>query len=241
MADQTFEELQGELEQEFSDLKELIQILKRLLYREIREAQDRSITRSRRNTFKQAGIFDSNMFLGTYQNNPWIPGIGGINNSIVEKKEMMHLDRVFHKYPAIIWSSLFLNTYSVLEFALYNICKRLGQQRKFPLDLKDLSHKGINLYKIYFSKVCGLNLQLGKDQTWEYLQAINSLRNVIIHNNGYAKNRAKQLEKLDEKGLRIDDLGFVELNHQFNYAVVEIVEEFVGKVFEAIQREENSL
>lgn len=232
MSNKALEELHKQLSYEFSDLRELIQILSKLLRQEREEAQERSTKKSFNRILGNTGIYHSNYILGAYSSGQ---NSNSLNHFIEEQKEMQYLDRVFHKYPAIVWSSLFLNTYSILESGLEGLCKHLRRREEESIKLDDISHRGLTLYKYYLTKVIKLDLNLGSEENWTYLKAFNSLRNIIIHSNSYIKNNDKEkVNKLEEIGLRIKDDGLIRLDNKFNKSSVDIIEEFINKIFRTV-------
>lgn len=56
-------------------------------------------------------------------------------------------------FPMILWKSLFLSTYFLLENSLDLICKNLKKSNSYNLSQKDISGKGIFRSSLYLKKV----------------------------------------------------------------------------------------
>ena len=81
-------------------------------------------------------------------------------------------------YPNILWSSIFLTSYSIFEYCLSSICKSLPDE--YSSLYNDLKHKGINKSKVFFKKVCKIKFP-DNIKEWDFIKNSNAVRNCIIH------------------------------------------------------------
>lgn len=92
-------------------------------------------------------------------------------------------DRFGDIFPHIFWKSNFLYAYAVLESSLDQICLNIKLAEEYKIELKDISGTGIRRAALYLQKVANLHAPF-QTSTWQKLQDIGKVRNIIIHADG---------------------------------------------------------
>jgi hypothetical protein len=124
--------------------------------------------------------------------------------------------------------SFLIACYSNFEYQLYNICKEEQKKKSLKLGINDLSGKGIEQAKNYFSKVIGVDISI--DKSWQEVINIQKIRNTLVHNNGFleSEKRDKQIENYISKR---PDLSIVTdritLSADYNKHVIKILYNFL--------------
>ncbi|MBC8460284.1 MAG: hypothetical protein H8D67_20050 [Deltaproteobacteria bacterium] len=100
-------------------------------------------------------------------------------------------------FSMISLNSFIIILYSNIESGLNRLCNvmfsdqsRLDEvQGKDPVKIRyvDMDGKGINRAKLYLEKVFNVNLHAG-DQQWAEIDALKKIRNIIVHDDGWASN-----------------------------------------------------
>lgn len=106
-------------------------------------------------------------------------------------------------FPMILWKSLFLSTYFLLENTLDQICKNLKKSNFYNLALKDISGNGIFRSSLYLKRVCNITEPF-ETQTWTEVNDFNKIRNVFVHSDGILSKSATETIKVCEKYSQIE-------------------------------------
>lgn len=115
-----------------------------------------------------------------------------INQQIVEM--------TFNKsLPRILSYSIITYLYTIVEVELFSIAKNLREQKNFELKINEIAGNGIEKAKIYLTKVAKINVS--NDSSWNTLQDLRCLRNVIVHRMGKQgdENQRKTINMLIKK------------------------------------------
>lgn len=116
------------------------------------------------------------------------------------------IDRTLVK-PIILPSianAIFIAMYGDFEGYVNQICNSYKEEKGFILEAKDLRGEGIQRAVNYLEKIVGLN-NIKNSTEWNEIMRWNSIRNILVHNNGVIKNQK------DDDALRFLNLNF---NHK---------------------------
>lgn len=86
-----------------------------------------------------------------------------------------------YKYPGIHRKSLVITLHSFVEEQLNNLCGIFSEFTQSNIKLKNLHGQGIERSHLYLTKVACIDLSSVNNE-WSYIQKINYLRNILIHN-----------------------------------------------------------
>jgi len=140
------------------------------------------------------------------------------------------------EFPNILWNSVLISTYSVVDFELSRLCQSLQKKHSATKALKD-RRKGSLLKKIeqYLTVDLGLSFPSGSSD-WKELNSIALLRNCIVHNGSQIKGKkVKELRRYVRSKpptLSIDQLDRVMLTEQYCRDSMKIVTRFTRDLFE---------
>lgn len=98
-----------------------------------------------------------------------------------------HYFDLINLYPHIIWSSIFLTSYSIFESTLDEVCNYFVKENGMKINLNDLRHKGIFRSKLFITKILKVKFP---DATCEWAFIINckEVRNCIMHRSSDISN-----------------------------------------------------
>lgn len=104
--------------------------------------------------------------------------------------------------------------YARIETGMGTLCNALRRDKqtltgeKINLEFCDLSGNGYLVQaKVYMEKVLGVDLDLGNNLQWPELIGLRTLRNAIVHENGWLKSKDAALKKHFER-------GYLEIKHR---------------------------
>ena len=118
-----------------------------------------------------------------------------------------------------VFEKLALNSFVVMLYArvetgMANLCDALRQDRqkqkceKINIRYSDLRGKGyLDQAKLYMEKVLGVDLDLGKNAQWPEILGLQTLRNAIVHEEGWLSTKDGALKKHIKR-------GFIELSQR---------------------------
>ncbi len=145
-------------------------------------------------------------------------------------------------FPKILWKSLFLSTYFLLENSLDQICKNLKKSNSYKLTLKDISGNGIFRSSLYLKKVCNITKPF-ETQLWTEINDFNKIRNVFVHSDGILPKSASDTIRVCEKYSQIqlseydEDNFIINIDYEFcKYSLVNI-EKLINEVHYGMQNE----
>ena len=110
-------------------------------------------------------------------------------------------------FPTILWKSLFLSTYFLLENSLDQIYKNLRKSNSYNLKLKDISGNGVFRSSLYLKKVCNVITPF-QSETWTEITDFNKIRNVFVHSDGILLKSSTDTIKICEKYNQIELLEY---------------------------------
>ncbi len=152
-------------------------------------------------------------------------------------------------FPRILRSSFFVSAYSLLEYKMATICKRLKKDKQLPISWSDLKGDTLGQFKLY-CKLSGLELSYNS-KTWQEIQHYSRLRNCIVHNRGliegakqekelYAYANRKHIIQDSMLGLSIRPRAQVALTEDFCKEVTKALWAFLSNILEVyeLQRQE---
>ena len=96
-------------------------------------------------------------------------------------------------FPQIIRNSIFVMSYSFLEYGLFRLCMILNQIRPTGIQVEDLRGRPIEQAQAYLTKAQGIAFPADAVQ-WRRIQRYRELRNVIVHRNGRLHPEPKDQE-----------------------------------------------
>ncbi len=145
-------------------------------------------------------------------------------------------------FPMILWKSLFLSTYFLLENSLDQICKNLKKSNSYNLTLKDISGNGIFRSSLYLKKVCNITKPF-ETQTWTEINDFNKIRNVFVHSDGILSKSATDTIKVCEKYSQIqlteydDDNFIIDINSEFCKHSLTKIEKLINDIHSEMRNE----
>jgi hypothetical protein len=148
-------------------------------------------------------------------------------------------------FPMILWKSLFLSTYFLLENSLDQICKNIKKSNSYNLTLKDISGNGISRSCLYLRKVCNITKPF-ETQTWTEINDFNKIRNVFVHSDGILSKSAADTIKVCEKYSQIqlteydDDNFIINIDSEFCKYSLTKIEKLITDVHNGMRNERAS-
>jgi hypothetical protein len=150
--------------------------------------------------------------------------------------KVVQFGRVF---PDVLYKSLFLHFYSVLEDSLNQICDNLQDSQLYNLSPDDMAGRGITKSKIYLEKVCGLK-SLFKTKSWNDIQQLNRVRNIIIHADGFIDkenkkdlNTCRNISDISVSKYR-DDGHVIGFGKEFCFFALSEIDTFFNSLYESM-------
>lgn len=109
-------------------------------------------------------------------------------------------------YIKILTKSLFISAYSMLEYCLDEICKKISTIYDYKLKLADIAGKGITRSHKYIKKVIKIDFP-DTSESWRNIKNYNEIRNVIIHSQSTILPDNLKIKQIIEeyKGIKIID------------------------------------
>jgi hypothetical protein len=86
-------------------------------------------------------------------------------------------------YPNILWSSIFLTAYAILESSLDLLSDYYFRSKNLNISPKDLKDRGITRSKKYLTKLVGLKFP-DNTRDWDSINEVAYIRHCLIHANG---------------------------------------------------------
>lgn len=138
-------------------------------------------------------------------------------------------------FPMILWKSLFLSTYFLLENSLDQISKNLRNSNSYKLSIKDITGLGIYRSSLYLKKVCGI-VEPFQSESWLRITDFNKIRNVLVHSDGIFQKSNVELIKVCSKYDQLTLLEYdedelsIEFNHSFCRYSLSIIENLIQEI-----------
>ncbi len=148
-------------------------------------------------------------------------------------------------FPMILWKSLFLSAYFLLENSLDQICKNLMKSNSYNLTLKDISGNGIFRSSLYLKKVCNITKPF-ETQAWTEINDFNKIRNIFVHSDGILPKSATDTIKVCKKYSQIqitvydDDNFSINIDSEFCKYSLTKIEILLNDVHTGMQNERAS-
>lgn len=152
--------------------------------------------------------------------------------------DQWHLSEVF---PNTLRFSLFVTCYSLLEYALINLCASLQEQHKYPNKFGDHKEKGIFEAKTYLKDTCHVSFP---DQTnsWNKIVYYYHIRNFIVHSEGRLDDgdktkkvkMVKSFIKAHPSLITLDNLERIQLSKDFCPEAIETLKIFFMELFKTV-------
>jgi len=86
-------------------------------------------------------------------------------------------------YIKIFRYSSLISIYSFLEISMHQLCRHLKRHKNIDIEIEDIKGNGINRYKIYISKACGISFPDTLNE-WSEIIKLNKIRNCLVHCEG---------------------------------------------------------
>jgi len=136
-------------------------------------------------------------------------------------------------FPRILRNSFFISAYSLMEYEMGMICKRLQRKKQIPIRWNDLRGDVLERAKLY-CKLTGLDLPYD-DQTWQEINRYSKVRNCIVHKSGLLKEfQGDQdlIAYITRKGIISQDTieQEIALTEQFCREVASTIHAFLEKI-----------
>jgi hypothetical protein len=139
---------------------------------------------------------------------------GSTEEEIIDERfgKRIQYDEIF---PMILWKSLFLSIYFLLENSLDQICINLKKSNSYKLTLKDIKGNGIFRSSLYLKKVCNITKPF-ETKTWTEINDFNKIRNVFVHSDGILSKSATDKINICKKYSQIQLTEYDEDNFNIN-------------------------
>jgi hypothetical protein len=114
-------------------------------------------------------------------------------------------------YPNLLWSSLFLTSYSTLESTLDMLSDYYAKEKNIDIQPKELKDSGIKRSEKYLSKLVKIKFPAKKDN-WKSINDVSCIRHCIVHANGniHQSNKPETIhevvKKYDQLKIRYDHI-----------------------------------
>lgn len=159
-----------------------------------------------------------------------------IRNELIEGIKHQYNYEIKENFQQVVWSSLFITTYSFFETALSNMCKYYAEKVNCSIKLNDINGKGFVRSKTYFKKVMKINFPDNKP-TWSHIVRYNKIRNILAHNGGYIE-KPEDISMLNEyvkneKTLVINK-NFITPSFDFNFRAISIYSDFFVELMDVL-------
>jgi hypothetical protein len=147
----------------------------------------------------------------------------------------------YDEFPYILRNSFFVSAYSLFEFDIDIICRKLKTTKQIPINLNDLSGYLLKRLKLYF-KLAAVEYSFNS-KTWKAINKYSKLRNCIVHSNGLLKkddkdyktliNYVKEKDIIKERYIISDEVAEQEigLTRKFCEEVVETMQKFIDDAY----------
>lgn len=138
-------------------------------------------------------------------------------------------------FPEILWKSVFLNLYFLVENSLDKICNNLRNINQHTISLKDMTGNGIYRSSLYLKRVCEINDSFNT-ASWNSIQDFNKIRNVLVHSDGLFSTSNTKIIAICEKYQDLEYLDFEEgsnkiyVNQNFSEVVLKKVHDFFNQL-----------
>ncbi|WP_324068262.1 MAG: hypothetical protein RSE15_10285 [Flavobacterium sp.] len=149
-------------------------------------------------------------------------------------------------FPEILWKSIFLSIYFLLENSLDQICKNLRKSNSYNLTLKDISGNGIFRSSLYLKKVCNLKAPF-ESNTWTEINNFNKIRNVLVHSDGILSKSVTDTIKICKKYNQIElkeydeDNFIIEINSEFCKFSLKKIEKTITHIHSEMQNHKKNI
>ena len=111
-------------------------------------------------------------------------------------------------FEKLALDSFIVMLYARLETGMDTLCNAIRRDKqtlegvKINLRYSDLRGNGyLDQARVYMEKVLGVDLDLGNNCEWPEIIALRTLRNAIVHENGWLQTKDATLKKLIKRGL----------------------------------------
>ncbi len=101
-------------------------------------------------------------------------------------------------FPRLIRNSMFVTTYTFLEWGLLQLCAVLAQIRPSAISVKDLQGRPIEQARAYIAKVQGIAFPADTAE-WQAIAIYRQIRNVIVHRNAIVTKGDNVIRQFIEK------------------------------------------
>ncbi|MBU0516764.1 MAG: hypothetical protein KJ621_18575 [Proteobacteria bacterium] len=105
--------------------------------------------------------------------------------------------KVADTFTQIATGSLLVMVWAFFEVWLDRLGNDIRHHRNLNLRIKDMRGSGLKRVKLYYEKVLGIDLT-EDNELWGELQAINKIRNSIVHNDGSPNRNMVDYDKWEE-------------------------------------------
>lgn len=156
----------------------------------------------------------------------------------VFSEDYQKIGDVFEK---LALDSFVVMLYARVETGMATLCDALRQDRqkqkgeKINLRYSDLRPRGyLDQANLYLEKVLGVDLDLGDNAQWPEIRGLQTLRNGIVHDEGWLSTKDRALKKHIER-------GFIELKQREDKdgqvsGRVRVKSEYVDKILPQVRK-----
>ncbi len=141
-------------------------------------------------------------------------------------------------YPTTLRESLLVASFSQFESTMNVLCAKIGMAHKCTVALSDLKGSGVNRVRTFLRKVIRLSLP---DHVWAPVIFLNTLRNLVVHNNSQVDSKNGEHRKLRKTAeqwptLEVPEDGRISFRTGFNEKAIDAFVE----LFDQLRRNNTS-
>ncbi len=159
-----------------------------------------------------------------------------IKNELMKGIKYQYNYEIKENLQQVLWSSLFITTYSFFETSLSYMCKYYAENANCSIKLNDIYGKGFLRSRTYFKKVMNINFPDDKP-SWSHIVKYNRIRNILAHNDGYIEKpedvRMLEAYVKNEKTLTINN-NFITLSFDFIVTAISIYSDFFVELMDVL-------
>lgn len=134
-------------------------------------------------------------------------------------------------FPDMLWRTVFLHSYFFTEASLNQICDNIQLAEGYKVGLKEIKGSGIQRAALYLTKVASVKKPFETD-TWRKLHDLRSIRNILVHAEGFVDPANKQVVEYAKK---YTGFSVVDFSYDPRYVQVGISKEFVEEAILIIE------
>jgi len=154
------------------------------------------------------------------------------------REEDLYFFYDFDDYYQLFLYSFTISLYQFFDDSIIRYLKYEHKKHLTNLSLSDIQGRGPKKYRVYLEKVLEQNPDFWPKSGWNDFYIFNSLRNCIVHNNGYIDEQLQHIHKkrLEQHIPKNDDIDISENNRillkkDYSNYLLDLVFNFLEALF----------